>query len=63
MTERVWRQLRQVGLSESTIITTGKSQLDILQNQLGMDLPIILNRKKRYIRRDCPVLCLFILKS
>ena len=47
MTERVWRQLRQVGLSESTIITTGKSQLDILQNQLGMDIPIIAEPDRR----------------
>ena len=47
MTERVWRQLREVGLSESTIITTGKSQLDILQNQLGMDIPIIAEPDRR----------------
>ncbi|USK68335.1 sugar phosphate nucleotidyltransferase [Peribacillus asahii] len=47
MAERVWRQLREVGLSESTIIATGKSQVDILQNQLGTDIPIIVEPERR----------------
>lgn len=47
MAERVWRQLSEVGLSESAVIATGKSQLDILQNQLGMDIPIIVEPERR----------------
>lgn len=47
MAERVWRQLSQAELCESTVIATGKSQQEILRNQLGHKIPIIVEPERR----------------
>ncbi|GIN12683.1 mannose-1-phosphate guanylyltransferase [Shouchella clausii] len=47
MVERVWAQLNNVGLSESTIIATSYSQVDMITNQLGQNVPLIVEPERR----------------
>lgn len=47
MVQRVWRQLSSVGLAKESFIVTGKAQVDMLQNQLGYDVPIIIEPERR----------------
>ncbi|MFV9510463.1 sugar phosphate nucleotidyltransferase [Tepidibacillus sp. LV47] len=47
MVQRVWGQLNNVGLAESAVIATSKSQVDIIQSQLGQDIPIIIEPMRR----------------
>lgn len=47
MVQRVWGQLGNVGLADSTVIATGKSQVDMIQSQLGQDVPIIIEPMRR----------------
>ncbi|RXT13984.1 sugar phosphate nucleotidyltransferase [Ammoniphilus sp. CFH 90114] len=46
MVQRIWRQLKSVGLQDAARISTGKSHIDILQNQLG-DVPLIIEPECR----------------
>ncbi len=47
MVQRVWEQLNDVGLSNSTVIATSKSQIDMIQNQLGNNVPLIIEPERR----------------
>ena len=47
MAQRVWRQLGEVGLQEQAVIATSKKQVDILKNQLGRQVPIIVEPERR----------------
>ncbi|MEI2463273.1 sugar phosphate nucleotidyltransferase [Niallia taxi] len=47
MIQRVYGQLQKVNLHESTVIATSKSQVDILNNQLGTNIPIIVEPTRR----------------
>lgn len=47
MVQRVWWQLATVGLSKSSIIATSKMQRDMIHNQLGMDVPLIIEPERR----------------
>ncbi len=47
MVQRVWRQLELLNLSNSTVIATSKSQVDMMQNQLGNDVPLIIEPERR----------------
>lgn len=47
MVQRVWQQLGEVGLSNSTVIATSKSQVDMLQNQIGSNAPLIIEPERR----------------
>lgn len=47
MIQRVWRQLKTAGLSESAIIATGQEQVDIIQNQLGDLTKMVIEPKRR----------------
>ncbi|WNR43505.1 sugar phosphate nucleotidyltransferase [Paenibacillus roseipurpureus] len=47
MVQRVWRQIRNVELSDSTYVATGKAQLDMIYSQLGTDAPIIVEPERR----------------
>ncbi|MCZ8523114.1 MULTISPECIES: sugar phosphate nucleotidyltransferase [Paenibacillus] len=42
MVQRVWGQLEKTDLHHQAYIATGKSQVGILQNQLGMEIPLII---------------------
>ncbi|MEI7026126.1 sugar phosphate nucleotidyltransferase [Paenibacillus sp. y28] len=47
MVQRVWRQLGRVGLAEHAYIATGRAQADVLQSQIGIDTPIIIEPERR----------------
>ncbi len=47
MVERVWEQLKGVELDKSTIIATSFSQVDMITNQLGQDVPLIVEPERR----------------
>jgi mannose-1-phosphate guanylyltransferase len=47
MVQRVWGQLEKLELGKSTLIATSKSQIDILQSQLGNNIPLIIEPERR----------------
>ncbi|WP_050809909.1 sugar phosphate nucleotidyltransferase [Desulfosporosinus sp. OT] len=47
MVQRVWSQLESTGLGETSYIATSKSQLDMIQNQLGSDMKLIVEPERR----------------
>lgn len=47
MVQRVWRQLEAAGLQNIAHIATGKGQLDVLQSQLGYEVPVIVEPERR----------------
>ena len=47
MVQRVWEQLETVGLSNSTLVATNKSQVDIIQGQLGEATKLIIEPTRR----------------
>ncbi len=47
MVQRVWRQLGQAGLRRDAHISTSRSQVEMLQAQLGLDVPIIVEPERR----------------
>lgn len=47
MVQRVWNQLQRVNLAGSSIIATNKTQVDIIQNQLGQKVELVLEPSRR----------------
>lgn len=47
MIQRVWEQLKNAKLSEHTIISTGKSQVDMIDSQLGSNIPLVIEPERR----------------
>lgn len=47
MVERVWGQLENLHMNHSTVIATSKGQMDMLQNQVGHDVPLIIEPERR----------------
>ncbi|MCO7126915.1 sugar phosphate nucleotidyltransferase [Sporolactobacillus shoreicorticis] len=47
MVQRVFGQLKEVGLGKSTVIATGKGQVEMLESQLGKDVPLIVEPERR----------------
>ncbi|WP_251555089.1 sugar phosphate nucleotidyltransferase [Neobacillus muris] len=47
MVQRVWGQLKNVGLSNSSVIATSKMQRDMIYSQVGMDVPLIIEPERR----------------
>ena len=47
MVQRVWGQLGNVGLQDSSVIATNKSQVDMIYSQLGYQVPLIIEPSRR----------------
>ncbi|MBX4151416.1 sugar phosphate nucleotidyltransferase [Paenibacillus lautus] len=47
MVQRVWGQIVANGLAESSFIATSKSQIEIMQSQIGMEIPLIIEPERR----------------
>ena len=47
MVQRVWKQLKSVNLDQSAFVATSKSQVDMIQNQLGGTVPLIIEPERR----------------
>ncbi|MBP1950565.1 sugar phosphate nucleotidyltransferase [Virgibacillus litoralis] len=47
MVQRVWEQLVSVNLSSEAVIATSKMQKDMIQSQIGLDVPLIIEPERR----------------
>jgi mannose-1-phosphate guanylyltransferase len=47
MVQRVWRQLRKANLADQAIIATSRSQVEMLHNQLGSKLPVVVEPERK----------------
>lgn len=47
MIQRVWHQLQKANLAKRTFVSTSKPQVDMINNQLGSDIPIIIEPSRR----------------
>ncbi|MEK3795813.1 sugar phosphate nucleotidyltransferase [Paenibacillus sp. FSL R7-0204] len=47
MVQRVWRQLEENGMAGSSYLATGRSQVEMIQSQLGSEVPIIVEPERR----------------
>lgn len=47
MLQRVWNQLKELNLCNSTVIATSKAQVDIIQSQLNEQIPIVIEPERR----------------
>lgn len=47
MVQRVYNQLKTVGLGESAVIATSASQVDMIKNQLGNNVSIVVEPERR----------------
>jgi len=47
MVQRVWDQLNKLGLTQSAVIATSKTQVEMIQNQIGKDASIIVEPERR----------------
>lgn len=47
MVQRVWSQLGLMNLQPSAVIATGKSQVELLQNQLGYEVELVVEPERR----------------
>ncbi|WP_270180241.1 sugar phosphate nucleotidyltransferase [Alkalihalobacillus sp. CinArs1] len=47
MAQRVWGQLKKAQLSSSTLISTSKSQVDMIIDQIGRDVPLVIEPERR----------------
>ncbi|MFK2826717.1 sugar phosphate nucleotidyltransferase [Bacillus sp. B190/17] len=47
MVQRVWKQLDRAGLQSSTLIATSKTQVDMIHNQLGPHVPLLIEPERR----------------
>ncbi|WP_243388192.1 sugar phosphate nucleotidyltransferase [Bacillus kexueae] len=47
MVQRVWAQLDNVNLTESAVIATSNSQVDMIQSQISQDVPLIIEPMRR----------------
>jgi mannose-1-phosphate guanylyltransferase len=47
MVQRVWNQLDKLGLTQSAVIATSKSQVEMIQSQIGKAISIIVEPERR----------------
>ncbi|MGG5782227.1 sugar phosphate nucleotidyltransferase [Bacillus albus] len=47
MVQRVWGQLKSLGIENDAVIATSKSQVDMINSQLGNDISIIIEPERR----------------
>lgn len=47
MVQRVYKQLKTVGLAESSVIATSTSQVDMIKNQIGEEVSIVIEPERR----------------
>lgn len=47
MVQRVWNQIDTAGLSKSSVIATSKTQVEMIESQLGIDIPVVVEPERR----------------
>ena len=64
MVQRVWGQLTSLGIENDVVIATSKSQVDMIDSQLGNDVSIIIEPERRdTFPQSLLLLHIYILKS
>ena len=64
MVQRVWGQLTSLGIENDVVIATSKSQVDMINSQLGNDVSIIIEPERRdTFPQSLLLLHIYILKS
>jgi mannose-1-phosphate guanylyltransferase len=61
MVQRVYKQLIKFGFEKSTIIATSKSQVDMIQNQLGMSVPLVIEPERKDTFAAIALSCAYML--
>ncbi|WP_428911765.1 sugar phosphate nucleotidyltransferase [Niallia sp. Krafla_26] len=60
MVQRVWRQLEEAELTNSSYITTNQEQIGILQNQLGNQIPTLIEPQQMDTFPAITLACLYL---
>jgi mannose-1-phosphate guanylyltransferase len=47
MLQRIWQQLQKANLADCAIISTRKSQIDMIHSQLGPNIPLVIEPSRR----------------
>ncbi|WP_201713113.1 sugar phosphate nucleotidyltransferase [Rossellomorea arthrocnemi] len=47
MVQRVWRQLKKANLADDVIVTTSRSQVEMLHTQLGSNIPMVVEPERK----------------
>lgn len=47
MAQRVWRQITDVGIAQSTVIATSSNQVDMIHSQLGESVNLVIEPERR----------------
>ncbi|MCM3569376.1 sugar phosphate nucleotidyltransferase [Neobacillus mesonae] len=47
MVQRVWNQLYKLGLTQSAVIATSKTQVEMIQSQIGQNVSIVVEPERR----------------
>lgn len=47
MVQRVWAQMKSVGIAHSSLVATSKAQVDMIQRQLGQNVTMIVEPERR----------------
>ncbi|WP_134686082.1 sugar phosphate nucleotidyltransferase [Brevibacillus migulae] len=47
MVQRIWRQLEKNGLAGDALLSTNESQVELIENQLGAQIPCIIEPQRR----------------
>ncbi|TCM92802.1 mannose-1-phosphate guanylyltransferase [Paenibacillus sp. BK033] len=47
MVQRVWGQISESGFADSSYIATGKAQIEMMHNQIGPSVPLIIEPERR----------------
>jgi mannose-1-phosphate guanylyltransferase len=47
MLQRTWQQLQRTNLSGSTVVSTSKSQIDMIYSQIGTSIPLVIEPCRR----------------
>ncbi|PAE18202.1 mannose-1-phosphate guanylyltransferase [Virgibacillus sp. 7505] len=63
MVQRVWNQLRVNNLQSEAIITTSKSQVEILHSQLGSDINLVVEPERRDTFPAIALACSYLLSE
>jgi len=47
MLQRVWKQLKSAGLDSSAVVATSRPQIEMIQNQIGTEAPLVVEPERR----------------
>jgi len=60
MIQRIWQQLQKTELTKHVVISTSKSQVDIIDSQLGSNIPLIVEPSRRDTYPAIVLACVYL---